>query len=166
MRFGVDDVGMFELSTTGIPAIDAHSDFARARRSHLRARALGWLTAGRRGPRGPRTLGDTAAVPQGARRAEVIPLKAIVGSMEPSINFDARFRPASEVVRARWERIALAHRTGISLPPIAVRRSADGYYVVDGRHRVSVALALGYCDIDALVTDTRSPVRPAFATAA
>jgi hypothetical protein len=161
-----DDAAMFELSTTGVPAIDARADFARARRSHLRARALGWLTGGSRGPRGPRTLGDTAAVPQGAPRAEVVQLKAIVGSVEPSISFDSRFRPASEVVRARWERIALAHRTGISLPPIAVRRSADGYYVVDGRHRVSVALALGHRDIDAWVTDTRSPVRPALATAA
>jgi hypothetical protein len=157
---------MFELSTTGVPAIDARADFARARRSHLRARALGWLTVGRRGPRGPRTLGDTAAVPHGAPSGEVIPLKAIVGSVEPTISFDAGFRPASEVVRARWERIALAHRKGISLPPIAVRRSADGYYVVDGRHRVSVALALGHRDIDARVTDTRSPAGPALTTAA
>ena len=161
-----DDAGMFELSTTGVPAIDAHADFARARRAHLRARALGWLTAGRRRPRGPKTLDDTTVMPQGAPRAEVIPLKAIVGSVEPSISFDARFRPASEVVRARWERIALAHRTGISLPPIAVRRSADGYYVVDGRHRVSVALALGRRDLDAWVTDMRSPARPALPTAA
>jgi hypothetical protein len=166
MRYAGDHVAMFELRTTGVPAIDAHADFARARRSHLRARALGWLTAGRRGPRGPKTPGDTAAVPHGAPRAEVIPLRAIVGSLEPSISFDAHFRPASDVVRARWERVALAHRTGISLPPIAVRRSADGYYVVDGRHRVSVALALGHRDIDAWVTDTRSPVRPALATAA
>jgi hypothetical protein len=163
---GRNDARMFELSTTGAPAIDARADFARARRSHLRARALGRLRVGRREPRGPRTLGDTAAVPHGAPRAEVVPLKAIVGSVEPSISFDARFRPASEVVRARWERIALAHRTGISLPPIAVRRSADGYYVVDGRHRVSVALALGHRDIDAWVTDTRSPVGPTLAAAA
>jgi hypothetical protein len=105
-------------------------------------------------------------MPQGAPRAEVIPLKTIVGSVEPSFSFDARFRPASEVVRARWELIALAHRKGTSLPPIAVRRSADGYYVVDGRHRVSVALALGHRDIDAWVTNMRSPVRPALPTAA
>jgi hypothetical protein len=157
---------MFELGTTGFPVVDARADFARARRAHLRARALGWLTAGRRGPRSPKTLGDTVAMPQGASRAEVIALNAIVGSVEPTVSFDARFRPASAVVRDRWERVALAHRTGVSLPPIAVRRSADGYYVVDGRHRVSVALALGHRDIDALVTDTRSPVESALATAA
>src|SRR6266508_2940119 len=124
MPYRRDDAGMFELSTTGVPVIDAHADFARARRAHVAGRA------------------------------------------EPSVTFDARFRPASEVVRARWERIALAHRKGISLPPITVRRCADGYYIVDGHHRVSVALALGHRDIDAWVTDTRSLAPPALPTAA
>jgi ParB/Sulfiredoxin domain len=166
MLYPRDDAAMFELSTTGVPVIDARADFARARRANVAARALGWLAAGRRPSRAPRTLGDAAAMPQGARHAEVIPLKAIVGSVEPSVTFDARFRPASEVVRARWERIALAHRKGISLPPITVRRCADGYYIVDGHHRVSVALALGHLDIDAWVTDTRSLAPLALPTAA
>jgi ParB-like nuclease domain len=157
---------MFELSSTGAPVIDAHADFARARRSHVADRVLGWLAAGRRRPRVPRTLGDTAAMPQGAPHAEVIPLRAIVASVEPSISFDARFRPAWEGVRARWERIALAHRKGIPLPPITVRRCADGYYILDGHHRVSVALGLGHRDIDARVTDTRSLAPPALPTAA
>lgn len=65
--------------------------------------------------------------------------------------FDACFRPASEKVRRRWERVALAHRTGTALPPITVLERPDGYYVVDGRHRVSVARALGHRDIDAWV---------------
>ena len=59
-------------------------------------------------------------------------------------------------MRARWERIALAHRRSVSLPPIRVLRGEDGYYVVDGRHRVSVALALGRRDIDAWVTPVRT----------
>jgi hypothetical protein len=66
------------------------------------------------------------------------------------------FRPASKLVRARWERIALAHRRAVSLPPITVLRGEDGYHVVDGRHRVSVALALGRRDIDAWVTPVRT----------
>jgi hypothetical protein len=85
----------------------------------------------------------------------VIPLDEIIGTVEPTLSFDARFRPASGVVRHRWERVALAHRKGIALPPITVRRTAEGYYVVDGRHRVSVARALRHRDIDAWVTDTR-----------
>jgi len=55
-------------------------------------------------------------------------------------------------VRHRWERIALAHRRGDALPPVVLRARPDGYYVVDGRHRVSVARALGLSDIDGLVT--------------
>jgi hypothetical protein len=35
------------------------------------------------------------------------------------------------------------------LPPIDVIERADGYYVLDGRHRVSVARALGHDAIDA-----------------
>jgi hypothetical protein len=166
MLYPRDDATMFELSTTGVPVIDARADFARARRARVAARALGWLAAGRRPSRVPRTLGDAAAMPQGARHAEVIPLKAIVGSVEPSVTFDARFRPGSEVVRARWERIALAHRKGISLPRISVRRCAHGSYIVDGHHRVSVALVLGHLDIDAWVTDTRSLAALALPTAA
>lgn len=81
-----------------------------------------------------------------------VTLRSIVGTVEPSPHFDSRFRPAAEVMRARWERIALAHRKGIGLPPIIVREGPGGYYVLDGRHRISVALALGHDDIDAWVT--------------
>ncbi|MDX6724787.1 MAG: ParB/Sulfiredoxin domain, partial [Solirubrobacteraceae bacterium] len=38
------------------------------------------------------------------------------------------------------------------LPPIAVVERPDGYYVIDGRHRVSVARALGDDAIDAWAT--------------
>jgi ParB/Sulfiredoxin domain len=144
---------MFELGTTGFPVVDAQADFVRARRAHIAARAAGWLTARGRRPRVPRTL-DEAALVNGTPRLEVIPLKGIVGSVESTIGFDDRFRPASNLVRARWERIALAHRNGTSLPPIVVRKRADGYYIVDGHHRVSVALALGGRDIEAWVSDT------------
>jgi hypothetical protein len=88
----------------------------------------------------------------GATRIQVVPLCSIVGTVEASPQFDARFRPASERVRHRWEGIALAHRRGDALPPVVLRARPDGYYVVDGRHRVSVARALGLSDIDGLVT--------------
>ncbi len=142
--------------STGMPIADARDDFLRARRAQVAARAARWVAGGRRRARVPRTLTDTAGVPRGAARLEVIPLKTIVGTLEPTIMFDAAFRPASELVRARWERIALAHRRAVSLPPIRVLRGEDGYYVVDGRHRVSVAVALGRRDIDAWVTPVRT----------
>jgi hypothetical protein len=82
----------------------------------------------------------------------VVPLTAIVGTLEFTPGFDADFRPASNALRGRWERIALAHRRGHALPPVVLRRQPDGYYVVDGRHRVSVARTLRLRDIDAWVT--------------
>jgi hypothetical protein len=84
-------------------------------------------------------------------RLQVICLAAIVGTVDPSPHFDARFRPASPHLRPRWERVALAHRKGAGLPPISVVEGPDGYYVLDGRHRVSVALAAGRREIEALV---------------
>jgi hypothetical protein len=140
------------LSThsTGMPALDAREDFVRARRAQLAARAVRWL-ADRRRPNHPRMLPDTAARSGRAPRREVIALDSIVGTVDPSPHFDARFRPASGHLRARWERVALAHRRGLALPPIAVVQGPDGYYVVDGRHRVSVALATGRREIEAWV---------------
>jgi hypothetical protein len=137
---------------TGMPVIDACEDFARARRAHAAARAARWLRGGRCGPATPRTPGDSTWLPSGRTHLQVVPLAEVVGTLEPTIAFDASFRPASELVRARWERIALAHRRGIGLPPINVLRRPDGYYVVDGRHRVSVARAIGHRDITAWVT--------------
>jgi hypothetical protein len=136
---------------TGNPMLDAESDFRRARRSHRLARIGGWLAHKPRSTT-PKALSDTSAMVGGTTRMQVVPLGSIVGTLECSPQFDARFRPASELVRYRWERIAQAHRRGDALPPVVLRARPDGYYVVDGRHRVSVARALGLSDIDGLVT--------------
>jgi hypothetical protein len=141
--------------STGLPSLDARDDFHRARRAARAARLFG------RRRKVPRTLTDAAGVPRQTSRLEVIPTDAIVGTLEPTIVFDAAFRPTSEHVRARWERIALALRTGVSLPPITVLERPDGYYVVDGRHRVSVARALGHRDIEARVTRAGGVLRAA-----
>jgi hypothetical protein len=140
---------------TGMPFVDAREDFARARRTQIAARAVRRLRGGRNRPLTLRTPPDGAGLPWGAPQLRVIALDEIVGTVEPTVAFDARFRPASELVRARWERIALAHRRGVALPPISVQRHADGCYVVDGRHRVSVARALGHREISAWVTHVR-----------
>jgi hypothetical protein len=135
--------------STGMPLVDAREDFARARRAHLASR---WLRRPLRGSTAPRTLHDVETLPRRARRLSVVPLDCIVGTLEPTAMFDAQFRPASDRVRKRWERVALAHRTGAALPPVTLLERPDGMYVVDGRHRVSVARALGLRDIDAYVT--------------
>ena len=139
---------------TGLPLLDAQTDFRRARRAHSYAR-VGRLLRRRGGCSCLPALAASAALAGGAPRLEVVPLHAIVGTVEPTPSFDSGFRPASEAVRWRWERIALAHRRGEPLPPVALRRQPDGYYVVDGRHRISVARTLGFRDIDAWVTGPR-----------
>jgi hypothetical protein len=134
---------------TGMATIDAHDDFLRARRAHRIRRAGGWLARRPQCARHPRVLANATGAARAPARLEVIPLSEIVGTIEPSVHFDAHFRPRSEHVRSRWERIALAHRRGVALPPISVVRRTEGYYVVDGRHRVSVALAIGLREIEA-----------------
>jgi hypothetical protein len=145
---------LLQNHATGMPALDAEADFRRARRRHAIARIGRWA-ARRPEWRHPRALEDPAAHLGGVARMQVVPLVAIVGTLEPTRHFDASFRPASDVVRRRWERIALAHRRGDALPPIELIKRPDGFYVLDGRHRVSVARALGHPDIDAQVTGAR-----------
>ncbi len=154
---------------TGMPALDAQEDFRRARRAYAAARARRWVT-GRRRPSPPATLREIAPVLGGSPRLTVVPLSQIVGTVDRTTHFDACFRPASELVRQRWERVALAQRRGIPLPPIELLQGPDGYYVVDGRHRVSVARALRYPDTDAWVygpvtaSETRASSTPVAAT--
>lgn len=130
---------------TGMPTLDAADDFLRARRSALVWRVL------RPGARHGAAVAPAGTWSRGPGRSALIELTDIVGTVEPGPLFDARLRPASERLRHRWERVALAHRRGLALPPIRVVATPDGYYVVDGRHRVSVARALGHREIDARI---------------
>jgi hypothetical protein len=136
---------------TGVPVVDARADFGRARRAEILARALHRLPARRGGQVALPTLDGVCALSWTGRDLRVIPLGAIVGTVEATTDFGAAFRPTTNRVAERWQRVALAHRRGHPLPPITVVERADGYYVVDGRHRVSVARALGQTDIEAWV---------------
>jgi hypothetical protein len=70
----------------------------------------------------PRDLGDVAALAWRAPRLRLIPLEAIVGTVDAAIEFDAGFGPASDRVASRWESIARAHREGRPLQPILLAR--------------------------------------------
>ena len=141
---------------TGLPRADAQYDFSRARRQ----RALSRLSARLRRAEDlnhilpfeevVRALGRT-----GERRLGrlLISLDSIVGTVDRSREFDRSFRPTSPRVRERWQGINLAQRKGQAMPPIDVYRIGDLHFVKDGHHRVSVARALGYRDIDAYVTE-------------
>ncbi len=88
----------------------------------------------------------------------VVPLDAIVGTVDRGRDFDRRFRPTSGRMRSRWEQIATAVRRGDALPPVDLVRIGEIYFVRDGHHRVSVASALGLGEIDAYVTDVHTKV--------
>src|SRR5215208_6762381 len=152
------------MPRTGLNAADAQDDFLRVRRR----RAMSRIAHRLRGEPGDvnvilpfeevvAALGRTSERQLGL---QVVPLDAIVGTVDRTRDFDRQFRPTSGRVRARWERIAAAMRAGESLPPIDVYRIGDLHFVRDGHHRVSVARALCRHDIDAYVTEvtTRVPV--------
>jgi hypothetical protein len=133
-----------DTTATAMASAWAEADFRRARRGHLTARARRRLRRTR-----PRDLADAASLHWRPARRDAIPVASIVGTVEATADFDACFRPASERVAARWRSIARAYHDGRPLPPIDVIELTDGYYVLDGRHRVSVARALGHDEIDA-----------------
>jgi len=137
--------------------MDAQHDFIRARR---RATIAGLISRLRGEPDDVgvvlpyeeviEALGFVSEHPTGLH---VIPLDAIVGSVDRGRDYDRRFRPTSGRSRGRWEQIAAAARRGESFPPIDLLRVGELYFVRDGHHRVSVARALGRADIDAYVTE-------------
>jgi hypothetical protein len=143
---------------TGNLMVDAQTAFARERRRRRRERVTGWLLRrpgdSSRLPVLEQALG--AAPPQGRRAAglRAIPLTSIVGTAERSKaqSFDRSFRPPPWS-RHRWERLWIAGRSGVPLPPIYVFRLGDQHFVGDGHHRVSVARALGMTAIDAEVIE-------------
>lgn len=141
---------------SGSPRVDAESDFMRARRHQV----LSGLAARVRNDSDDvvQSMSFDEVVAALGRRGEhyggtkVIPLDAIVGSVDKVRDFDRRFRPTSTRSRERWERLARASRTGEDIPPIEVYQVGDYYFVRDGHHRVSVARSLDLKLIEAQVT--------------
>jgi len=143
--------------STGLPGLDAQHDFQRARRRASIARLVGRLR-GEPDDVGvvlpyEEVIAALGFVSEHRVGMKVVPLDAIVGSVDRGRDYDRRFRPTSGRTRGRWEQIAAAARRGESFPPIDVLRVGELYFVRDGHHRVSVARALGRADIDAYVTE-------------
>ncbi|HWG65741.1 MAG TPA: hypothetical protein VG253_29010 [Streptosporangiaceae bacterium] len=149
---------------TGFPRADVENDFLRARRHQVLASMARRMrgesrdrdrllplddVTGALGMRGQRFLG-----------LQTIPLDTIIGTVDSGRDFDRQFRPTSNRVRPRWERLALAERRGEAIPPIEVYRIGDQHFVNDGHHRVSIAAATGQQAIDAYVTEVLTAARP------
>ena len=88
------------------------------------------------------------------------PISQIVGTLEPAKCFDRQFRPTSDHVRARFQRISTEVRSGRGMDPVELYRCSGSYYVLDGHHRIAVARALGQRSVSALVTEVRLNTRP------
>jgi hypothetical protein len=102
----------------------------------------------------PRSAVERAGC-QGSASQAAVPIDRIVGSVEPMTCFDRRFRPTSELPRARFERVAADVRCGRGMDPVELYRCGDDYYVVDGHHRIAVARALGERWVWATITEVR-----------
>jgi hypothetical protein len=159
---------------TGLTEQDARDVFDRARRRASWAKLAGWLQ-GRPSSRNrlpvlgevPIATGAGGAVP-GVQRLEfelvgrpgpasqvMVPIDQIVGTAEPRTCFDRRFRPTSEVPRARFEWLAAAVLSGRGMEPVELYHCGGRYYVLDGNHRIAVARALGERSVCANVTEVR-----------
>jgi len=141
---------------TGFPQADVDNDFQRARRRQVADR----IAHSMRGQRASSSLVPLDEVVgalgrRGERRLglQTIRLDTIVGTLDARSDFDHRFRPTSNRVRPRWERLALAQRRGEPIPPIQVYRVGGLHFVEDGHHRVSIAMATHQEVIDAYVTE-------------
>ena len=165
---------------TGLVQQDVRDDFDRARRQAARAKMAGWLLGRPASSNRLAVLGEVTGAPGAGgpgRRLEyervgglgpageaMVPISQIVGTVEPTRYFDRQFRPTSDHVWARFQRIAVEVRSGRGMEPVELYRCGGAYYVLDGRHRIAVARALGQCSVGALVTEVRlndpaAPVR-------
>jgi hypothetical protein len=149
---------------TGFPQSDVENDFQRARRRQVLARLAHRL---RREPDDVNVILPFDEVIaalgfRGERRLglQTLQLDTIVGTVDSTRDFDRRFRPTSDRVRERWERLALAQRRGEPIPPIDVYRVGDMHFVIDGHHRVSIAMATGAKTIEAYVTEVQTQLPP------
>lgn len=95
-------------------------------------------------------LGSASVI---ARGTQIIPLDAIVGSVDRYHDFTHEFLPRNEELRARWEKLDEATMRLATIPPIDVYKLDGVYFVRDGNHRVSVARFNGASNIEANVTE-------------
>lgn len=138
---------------SGLPWFDTQSAFEAALRRHGRWTVMMALT-GRRGNVHLPVLTSSRWLPRAPHTGPLlVPLCQIVGSVDTGRHpFDRRFDPSGKDAWARFSSVFTARSEGADLPPVVLARASDGYYVVDGHHRVAVARAYGDTDIAAEVT--------------
>ncbi len=89
---------------------------------------------------------------------QMIQLDHIVGSVGRYREFTNKFLPRATVIQERWIMVDVTMNSLRGLPPIEVYKIGEGYFVVDGNHRISVARANGNKDIEAHVIECQTAV--------
>ena len=87
-----------------------------------------------------------------------VPLKAIVGTVGRQDDFTREFLPKKDSGQERWARVKTAVLDMRGMDPIDVYQIGEAYFVVDGHHRVSVAMQLGTPTISAHVVEVETEV--------
>ena len=93
-----------------------------------------------------------------SHRTEYVPLEKIVGSVGRYKDFTREFLPRSNVNSFRWAKIDAAVNSLEGVPPVELYKLGDVYFVQDGNHRVSVARANQIDEIEAYVTELKTPI--------
>jgi len=83
--------------------------------------------------------------------SKTVAVRDIHGTVDRDGDFDYHFAPLKVSDEQRWCKVATAMLRGIGLPPIELIQVDDEYFVKDGHHRISVARALGFAYLDAVV---------------
>ena len=82
---------------------------------------------------------------------QTVPSDSIVGSEGRYRSFTRHFLPLDDNLGDRWKKVVEAHYAKQSLPPVALYKVCDAYFVKDGHHRISVARAKGVKHIEAII---------------
>jgi hypothetical protein len=95
-----------------------------------------------------------------------VPVAKVVGSVGKAASLDRRFLPRDGEIDARLRHLRRVNEWGMcALPPVDLYQLGDEYYVVDGHHRLAVALENRQVEIDAYVTvfELEPEAAPAYA---
>lgn len=96
------------------------------------------------------------------RGLQEVPLDRIVGSLGRYRDFTRTFLPLHDGIQERWARVNELTHSSKGFPPVELYKVGEAYFVKDGNHRISVALAHRASTIQAHVWEyqTRVPLTP------
>jgi hypothetical protein len=137
---------------------DFHRALLKASLRRLKARLRGY-THDERLPSFEEAKSEWVRSSQSYRGMRTVEVERIVGSVGRYRDFDGSFLPRKNTMCERWSRVDSAYHQGIQLPAVSLYKIGDGYFVVDGNHRVSVARYHKVVTIDAEVVEIRGRLR-------